>query len=107
MSLQLKVWFLSMGSSFRELKKEIEHIKKILGNDCSIIQLKSATSDDITSIFTDVEGNDHAISCNITTVSTTTTEKNLNEPLGTFIFNLSLSNSRNDSNYIEILKLLK
>lgn len=78
-----------MESSFRELKKEIEHIKRILGNDCSIIQLKSATSDDITIIFTDAEGNDHPISCNITTVSTTTKEKNLNEPVRTLIFNFS------------------
>ena len=75
------------------MKKEIGHIKRILGNDCSIIQLKSATSDDITIIFTDAEGNDHAISCNITTVSTTAKEKNLNEPVETLIFDVPLSNS--------------
>ena len=87
------------------MKKEIGHIKRILGNDCSIIQLKSATSDDITIIFTDAEGNDHAISCNITTVSTTTKEKNLNESVGTLIFDMSLSNSKNGSNVSGILKL--
>merc|ERR1712002_318524 len=57
-----------MAAAYKELKLEIEYVKKLFPKTHNVFRITSATVDDLTCVFCDKNEKKHTISCNITSM---------------------------------------
>ena len=57
-----------MASGYKDLKLEIEYVKKVFPKPNDVFHITTATLDDLTCVFCDLNGKKHSISCNITSM---------------------------------------